>query len=105
MKPMSICLVCSFLFFQNIKSQDSLKSRQIKTYPALPVRITFSETQNMKFRMMAIKDSSVFVYQKAPEKQNALQNNMYNESNWDSYNYRFIQKIKVRNTKIRAWLL
>ncbi|HET7002976.1 MAG TPA: hypothetical protein VFI33_16735 [Puia sp.] len=106
MKPMTICLICSFLFFQNIKSQDSLKSGQARTYQGLPARITFSETQSMKVRIMAIKDSSVFVYQKAAAKPDPLQNtNMYNESNWDSYNYRFIQRIKVRNTKIRAWLL
>ena len=106
MKNITSCLAFLVLFMQVVKSQDSLKSRQVRTYQALPVMITFSETQTMKVRMMAIKDSSVLVYQKAPDKQDALHNtNMYNESNWDSYNYRFIQKIKVRNTKIRAWLL
>jgi hypothetical protein len=106
MKPMTICLACSFLFFQNIKSQDSLKTGGVKTYQALLARIKFSETQNMKVYIMAIKDSSVFVYQKASDKQDPLQStNIYNESNWDSYNYRFIQSIKVRNKKIRSWLL
>jgi len=106
MKPITICLACCFLFLQNIKSQDSLKTGQVKTHHPLTVTITFSETQSMRVQMMAIKDSSVFVYQKAPGKKNTSQStNMYSESNWDSYNYIFIQKIRVRNTKIRAWLL
>lgn len=106
MKPTIVCLACSFLFLQYIKSQDSLKSGQALTHQALLARITFSETQSMKVHIMAIKDSSVFVYQKASGKPDSLQKtNIYNESNWDSYNYRFIQNIKVRNTKIRAWLL
>jgi hypothetical protein len=30
---------------------------------------------------------------------------MYVESNWDSYNYRYIESIKVSNKKLRSWLL
>ena len=34
-----------------------------------------------------------------------IQINIYDESGWDSYNYRFIESIKVRNKKLRSWLL
>ena len=106
MKPIAVFLACSFFFIQNIKSQDSLKSEQAKTHKALIARITFSETQTMRVHIMNIKDSSVFVYQKASAKTDPLQNtNIYNESNWDSYNYRFIESIKVRNKKLRHWVI
>ena len=60
----------------------------------------------MRVHIMNIKDSSVFVYQKASAKTDPLQNtNIYNESNWDSYNYRFIESIKVRNKKLRHWVI
>jgi hypothetical protein len=106
MKPVTICLVCSLLFLQNIKSQDSLKTGQAKTHQALLAKITFSETQSMKVHIMNIKDSSVFVYQKVSGKPDPFhKTNIYNESNWDNYNYRFIQSVKVRNKKVRSWLL
>lgn len=106
MKPITICLAFSFLFLQNIKSQDSLKSGQAKTHKALIAHITFSETQTMRVHIMNFKDSSVFVYQKTSAKSDPLQNtNIYNESNWDSYNYRFIESIKVRNKKLRHWVI
>jgi hypothetical protein len=68
MKQVIICIVCSCLLLQNIKSHDSLKSEQANKHRALLARITFSETQSMKVHIMNIKDSSVFVYQKASGK-------------------------------------
>jgi Na+-translocating ferredoxin:NAD+ oxidoreductase RnfD subunit len=106
MKPITVCLACSFLLLQPVKAQDSLKYEQIQTHQALLARITFSETQSMKVHIMNIKDSAVFVYQKASGKPDPFHTtNIYNESSWDSYNYRFIQSVKVRNKKIRSWLL
>jgi Na+-translocating ferredoxin:NAD+ oxidoreductase RnfD subunit len=106
MKPVIICFACSFLILQHIKSQDSLKIEQAKTHQALLARITFSETQSMKAHIMNIKDSSVFVYQKVSGKPDPFhKTNIYAESKWDSYNYRFIQSVKVHNKKIRSWLL
>jgi len=106
MKPMVICLACSFLFLHNIKSQDSLKSGQAETHQALLAKITFSETQSIKVHIMNIKDSSVFVYQKVSGKPDPFhKTNIYVESNWDSYNYRFIQSVTVRNKKVRSWVL
>jgi hypothetical protein len=106
MKPMTICLACSLLVFQNIKSQDSVKTGQAQTHQALLARITFSETQSVKVHIMNIKDSSVFVYQKVSGKPDPFhKTNIYVEANWDSYNYRFIQSVKFRNKKIRSWLL
>ena len=87
MKPITVFLVFSILFLQHVKAQDSLQSGQTRTHKALIARITFSETQTMRVHIMNIKDSSVFVYQKASAKTDPLQNtNIYNESNWDSYN-------------------
>ncbi|HLA58744.1 MAG TPA: hypothetical protein VK622_08285 [Puia sp.] len=106
MKPVIICIACSCLLLQNIISQDSLKSGQAKTHRALLARITFSETQSMKVHIMNIKDSAVFVYQKASGKPDPFHKvNIYNEAGWDSYNYRFIESVKVRNKKLRSWLL
>jgi hypothetical protein len=106
MKPLIICIACSFLFFQNIKSQDSLKSEQIKTHRALLARITFSESQSAMVHIMNIKDSAVFVYQKTSGKPDPFhKTNIYDASHWDSYNYRFIESIKVRNKTLRSWLL
>jgi len=106
MKQVIICFACSFLFLQHIKSQDSLKSGQVKTHQAMLARITFSGAQSIKVHIMNIKDSSVFVYQKISGKPDPLhKTNIYIESKWDSYNYRFIQSVKVRNKKLRSWLL
>jgi hypothetical protein len=106
MKPITVCLACSFLLLQYVKAQDSLKSGQTQTHQALLARIAFSETQYMNVHIMNIKDSAVFVYQKASGKPDPFHTtNIYNESSWDSYNYRFIESIKVRNKKLRSWLL
>lgn len=106
MKPVIICIACSFIFLQNIQSQDSSKSEQANTHKALLAKITLSETQTLKVHIMNIKDSSVFVYQKAGRKPDPFHTtNIYVESNWDSYNYRFIQSVKVRNKKVRSWVL
>ncbi len=106
MKPIAVFLGFSILFLQHVKSQDSLQSGQAKTHKALIASITFSETQTMRVHIMNFKDSSVFVYQKASAKPDPLQTtNLYNESNWDSYNYRFIESIRVRNKKLRHWVI
>jgi hypothetical protein len=106
MKTIIICFACCFLYMQKIKSQDSLKAGQGRTHQALLARITFSESQSMKAHIMNIKDSSLFVYQKVSGKPDPFhKTNIYVESNWDSYNYRFIQTVKVRNKKVRSWLL
>jgi hypothetical protein len=106
MKLVIICITCSCLFIQNIKSQDNLKSEQAKTHRALLASITFHGNQTMKVHIMNIKDSSVFVYQKTSGKPDPFHKvNIYAESGWDRYQYRFIESMKVRNTKLRSWLL
>ncbi len=106
MKPIIIYLSCIVLFLQNVKSQDSLKNEPLKTHEALLAKITFSETQNLKAHIMNIQDSNVFVYQKVSAKPDPFhKTNMYDKSSWDSYNYRFIESITVRNKKLRSWLL
>jgi hypothetical protein len=106
MKPMIVYITCSFLFLQHIRSQDSAKTSEAKPARAPIVRVNFSETQSMRVPLMAIRDSSIFVYEKKSAHKDPLhKTNIYIESNWDSYNYRFIQSIKVSNRKLRSWLL
>jgi hypothetical protein len=106
MKPITVFLVFGILFLQHVKAQDSLKSEQAKSHQASLVRITFSGTQSMRVPLMAIRDSSIFVYEKtSTHKDPWHKSNMYVESNWDSYNYRYIESIKVSNKKLRSWLL
>ncbi len=106
MKPFIICFFCSLLFLQNIKSQDSLKSEQAKTHQALLARISFTAGLSMKVHIMNINDSAVLVYQKVGGKPDPFhKTNIFNEANWDSYNYRFIESVKVRNKTVRSWLL
>ena len=106
MKQLIILFACSLLFHQKIKSQDSLKSGQAITHQALLAKITFSASQSAKVHIMDIKDSAVFVYQKVSGKPDPFhKTNIYNEAHWDSYNYRFIESIKVPNKTVRSWLL
>ena len=106
MKPITVYLAFSFLLLEYVKAQDSLKYAPTLTHQALLARITFSENQSIKVHIMNIKDSAVFVYEKAKAKPDPFHTaNIYDESKWDSYNYRFIENIMVRNKKLRSWLL
>ena len=106
MKPVIVYLAFSFLFLQHIKSQDSIQYEHLKTHKALLARINFAGTQNIKVHIMNIKDSNIFIYQKVSGKPDPLhKTNIYIESTWDSYNYRFIQSVQVSNKKLRSWLL
>jgi len=106
MKPMTICLACCFLFLQNIKSQDSLKRGELVLHRAVQARISFSENQSMRVPIMAIRDSSIFVYEKTSAHKDPFRTtDIYDESNWDSYNYRYIESIKVINKPLRSWVM
>jgi hypothetical protein len=106
MKPIIVCLTGIFVLLQLVQGQDSLKSVQVKTHRALLARITFAHTQTIKVHIMNMKDSSVFIYQKAPGKPDPFhKTNIYIESDWDTYNYRFIESVTVRNKKVRSWVL
>jgi hypothetical protein len=106
MKPLIICLTCSLLFFQNIKSQDNLKFQQTKTHHALLARIIYTDEQTMMAHIMNFKDSAIYVYENISGRPDPFHKiNIYAESNWNSYNYRTIESIKVRKQGLRAWLL
>lgn len=106
MKPFIICIACSFLIFQNIKSQDSLKSEQAKKHHALLARITFSDTQSMMAHITNFKDSAIYVYENISGKPDPFHKiDIYAESNWTSYNYRMIESVKVRREGLRSWVL
>src|SRR4051812_28962712 len=106
MKHLIIFFACSFLFLQYVTAQDSAKAAELQPRHAPTVRITFSETQAMRVPLMDIRDSSIYVYEKTSAHTNPMhRTNIYNESDWNSYNYSHIQSVKVRNKKLRAWLI
>jgi hypothetical protein len=54
---------------------------------------------------MDIKDSSLYIYSKKSAKPDPLhQVNMNMPSGWESYNYKFVTGVKVRNKSLRAWV-
>ncbi|HEY4937282.1 MAG TPA: hypothetical protein VII44_11910, partial [Puia sp.] len=92
MKPLTVCLVFSVLILQNVKSQD---------------KATFSlfHGQTIRANLMAIKDSSVFIYKGGPSGPDPFHKkkvNMYLSSNWDQYHYNFIESIKIENKNLRS---
>ena len=107
MKSLAVCLVVSVLFLQNTKSQDSLKPKLNEArYPVYTARFYLLGGQNMKAKLMLIKDSSFFIYQKSSAGRDPFhKTNIYAESQWERYNYKFIESIKVNNKKIRGWLI
>jgi hypothetical protein len=106
MKAIIVFFIYSLLFLQYSKSQDSLKINETQPHPKVNARISFSETQSMRVPIMGMTDSSIFVYEKSSVHKDALhKTNIYIQSNWDSYNYRFISSVKVQNGKLRAWLI
>jgi len=109
MKNITVCLSFSVLFFQAAKSQDSLKPKEAETpHSTYSVRLNLLRDQSFTARLMDIKDSSVFVFQKksaAPDPFHKGKTLMNIDSNWDQYNYRFITSIKVRNKTLRTWTI
>jgi hypothetical protein len=107
MKQITVFLVFSLLFLQNVKSQDSLKPKVAETpHTIYIVRLNFTTDESLRDHMMAIKDSSVFMYQKKSASPDPLHKGkalMNVESNWDRYNYKIIKSIKVNNKPLRTW--
>ena len=109
MKQITVFLIFSLLFLQNVKSQDSLKPKEAETPKTIyMVRLNFTTDESVRAHMMAIKDSSVFMYQKKSASPDPLHKGkaMINvESNWDRYSYKSIKSIKVTNKPLRAWTM
>jgi hypothetical protein len=106
MKSASSFFVFCFLFLLRIHAQDSLRTDDTLPHHATLARVSFSQFQSVKTHIMAIKDSSLFIYQKASGHPDPFhKSNIYIESQWEGYNYRFIESVKVTNKKLRAWLV
>jgi hypothetical protein len=106
MKPFIICFTCCLFILQNIKSQDSLKSDEAKTHTAITAHLTFMGNLSMKVHIMDIKDSSIFILQTISGKRDPFHKaDIYQKSGWESYSYREIESIQVRNKKLRSWLI
>ncbi|MDP9042206.1 MAG: hypothetical protein M3N30_09500, partial [Bacteroidota bacterium] len=105
MKPLTVYLAISVLFLQNVKSQDSLNPKLNEArHPVYTARFYLLGGQNMKAKLMLIKDSSFFIYQKSSAGRDPFhKTNIYAESQWERYNYKFIESIQVNNKKIRGW--
>ena len=87
-------------------SQNSIKIEDTLPHHAILARVSFSERQSIRTHIMAIKDSSLFIYQKTAGHADPFhKSNIYIESQWESYNYRFIESVKVTNKKLRSWLI
>jgi hypothetical protein len=119
MKPFTIYFIFSVLFLQNLKSQDSLKSKEDKTHPLYKVKLYLSQGQITKGYLMSIKDSSVFASEEnITAKKRNLKPDPFHKSiftgdtAWDKnnytiskYNYRLIESIKVTNLKLKTWTI
>jgi hypothetical protein len=103
MKPVTICLIIYILFLQNVKSQDSLQSGKIQLLKSLMAKMTVPNGQTMEVRLMGIGDSTLIIYQKSSDNTvHHQKTNIYLKSEWESWNYKFIESVKVRNKTLRA---
>jgi hypothetical protein len=119
MKPFIAYIVFTTLFLQNLKSQDSLISRENEKHNFYKVKIILFQDQTIKGYLMAIKDSSVFVSEKnmIARKRNLgpdpFHKSMFtgdtslDKNNYilNRYNYKLIESIKVTNQKIKTWTI
>jgi hypothetical protein len=105
MKPITFISVYCILGAMHLKAQDSLKTQET-THPPVKIRIDFPGGQTIKAPLMAIRDSSLYIYEKSIAGKGHSQHvNIYDQSQWDGYQYKFIQSVKVYNKSLRAWLI
>jgi hypothetical protein len=106
MKPITICFIFSIFILQNGKSQDSLQSGKIQLLNALMANMQLIKGTSMNVHLMGIEDSTLFIYQKTSGGIDPFhEKNIYLKSSWTLYNYRFIESIKVKDKKLRAWVI
>jgi hypothetical protein len=109
MKLQIIWFVSSFLFIQNVISQDSLQTRKPEQHkPVYSARIYLPGTQNFTANLMDIKDSSIFTWQKktsSPDPFHKHSMSMFDEAGWEKYDYKVIQSVKIRKKTLRAILI
>jgi hypothetical protein len=106
MKPLLISLIFTFLLLQNVRSQDSLQEHP-KTHPLVySIKLFLPGEQSLSTHLMNIKDSSLYTYTKKSVKPDPFHKvNMHIPSDWESFNYKFVTGIKVRNKSLRAWVI
>ncbi len=107
MKLLTASLLFSLLFLQNLKSQDSLQMKKNKPQPPVySIKLILPGSQTFEAHLMNIKDSSIYVYTKSKAKQRPSHKiNKNDPSNWESYHYKFVTGIKMRNNGLRSWLM
>jgi hypothetical protein len=96
----------SFFILQNVKSQDSLQQLPKTHPPVYSIKLFFPGEQSISTHLMDIKDSSIYIYTKKSAKADPLHRvNMNTPTDWESYNYKFVTGVKVRNKSLRSWLI
>jgi hypothetical protein len=105
MKPITFILVSCIVVSMNATSQDSLKAAREFPYKPVSARIDLPQGQYINALLMAIRDSSIYIYQKGSAKHGQFQKeNIYDESTWEKYHYSYIVRVKVSNKKLKSWL-
>jgi hypothetical protein len=104
MKLLTVCFVCAILFHQQVRSQDSLKPKEIVLdHKIFKATLYFNTGESTRAPFMAIMDSSAFLFvkKKAVDPFHKEKNNI--PSTWDKYHYKIIESIKIDNQKARTW--
>lgn len=106
MKQILFLLIACLAVSGNAKSQDSLKITEGISNKPVTARINLPQGQYFNCFIMAIHDSSAFIYQRGTAKHGHFQReNIYDQSAWQKYQYSYIESVIVRNHSLRSWLI
>jgi hypothetical protein len=106
MKTILFMLICCLSVSWNARSQDSLKKTGELPYKPVTARINLVQGQYFSGYIMAIRDSSMFIYQKGSAKHGPFYKaNIYDESTWQKYHSSYVESVKVGNHSLRSWLI
>jgi hypothetical protein len=109
MKPFTTCVILAGLFLQTVKGQDSVQSKRAETgHRIYKIGLILPGGQHLRAWLMAIKDSSVYLYIKptgSPDPFHKDARRMKYDSTWDRYKFNYVESIKVNNRKLRTWAI
>jgi hypothetical protein len=106
MKQILFLLIACLAISGIAKSQDSLKITEGISNKPVTARINLPQGQYFNGFIMAIHDSSMFIYQRGTSKHGHFEReNIFDQSAWQKYQYSFIESVIVRNHSLRSWLI